>query len=144
MFGTENGTGKSMLNHLSCFNCTKVMNMALDMLSYHLFWHLYIATEDNLILYHCFQFCLIIRATSGIRYGTLIINLPGSVKGSQECFESVSGSLSHAIALLRDRIEEVKSTHTLIQSNMGNCPSHKAKHSHNHLDHHHQGSTKVR
>lgn len=80
------------------------------------------------------------RATSGIRYSTLIINLPGSVKGSQECLEGVAVSLSHAVALLRDRIAEVKSTHTLIQSNMGNCPSHKEKHSHRDHHHYHENS----
>ncbi|PNF38776.1 hypothetical protein B7P43_G12825, partial [Cryptotermes secundus] len=82
------------------------------------------------------------RATTGIRYSTLIINLPGSVKGSQECLESVAISLSHAVAVLRDRIAEVKSTHTLIQSNMGNCPSHRQKHSHQE-HHHYHGNSKV-
>jgi hypothetical protein len=50
--------------------------------------------------------------------------------------------LPHAVALLRDRIAEVKSTHKVIQSNMENFPGHKEQHAH-HDHHHHVGSTKV-
>lgn len=90
-------------------------------------------------------FILFIRAISGIRYNTLIINLPGSTKGSQECLESVAVSLPHAAALLRDRIVQVKSTHQLLQSNMGNCPGHKRQHTHHdEHHHHHHENTKVR
>jgi molybdenum cofactor synthesis domain-containing protein len=40
------------------------------------------------------------RGISGIRGKTLIINLPGSPKGAQECFEVIRPVLGHAIALL--------------------------------------------
>ncbi len=40
------------------------------------------------------------RGVCGIRNSTLIINLPGSVKGVEECFEVIWPVLKHAIALL--------------------------------------------
>lgn len=72
----------------------------------------------------------------------MIINLPGSTKGSQECLESVAVCLPHAVALLRDRIAEVKSAHKVIQSNVENLFGHKEQHAHHH-HHHHHGKTKV-
>lgn len=41
------------------------------------------------------------RAVCGIRGKTLIINLPGSTKGVEECFEVLRPVLGHAIRLLR-------------------------------------------
>ena len=41
------------------------------------------------------------RAIAGIRQTTLIINLPGSVKGVRECLTAVQPVLSHAIATLQ-------------------------------------------
>ena len=40
------------------------------------------------------------RAACGIRKGSIIINLPGSLKGSQECFQFVLPALPHAIDVL--------------------------------------------
>ena len=42
------------------------------------------------------------RAVSGIRYKTLIINLPGSPKGALENFRIVAPVLVHAVQLLED------------------------------------------
>jgi hypothetical protein len=59
----------------------------------------------------------------------------------------VAVSLSHAVALLRDKIEEVKSTHNLLVLNMGGCPSrkeHGGRNGHDHDRGPHHGSTKVR
>jgi molybdopterin adenylyltransferase len=42
------------------------------------------------------------RATSGIRGGTLIVNLPGSPKGAVENLKVILPVLEHAIALLSD------------------------------------------
>uniref|UniRef100_A0A286XRS2 Gephyrin n=1 Tax=Cavia porcellus TaxID=10141 RepID=A0A286XRS2_CAVPO len=50
------------------------------------------------------------RPVCGIRGKTLIINLPGSKKGSQECFQFILPALPHAIDLLRDAIVKVKET----------------------------------
>jgi molybdopterin adenylyltransferase len=41
------------------------------------------------------------RAVAGIRQSTLIINLPGSVKGVRECLSAVRPILAHAIETLK-------------------------------------------
>src|SRR5215510_256383 len=41
------------------------------------------------------------RAVSGIRGSTLIINLPGSVKGVRECLAAVRPILAHAVETLK-------------------------------------------
>lgn len=42
------------------------------------------------------------RAVAGVRYRTLIINLPGSPKGALENLEFVESALPHAVELLRE------------------------------------------
>uniref|UniRef100_A0A4W5JZ46 Gephyrin n=1 Tax=Hucho hucho TaxID=62062 RepID=A0A4W5JZ46_9TELE len=51
----------------------------------------------------------------GIRGKTLIINLPGSKKGSQECFQFILPALPHAIDLLRDAVVKVKEVHDALE-----------------------------
>lgn len=46
------------------------------------------------------EFAMLSRGVSGIRNGTLIINLPGSTKGVTECFDVVKAVLPHAIKLI--------------------------------------------
>ena len=41
------------------------------------------------------------RAVCGIRQSTLIINLPGSVKGVRECLTAVRPILAHAVETLK-------------------------------------------
>ncbi|TRY68018.1 hypothetical protein DNTS_014396 [Danionella cerebrum] len=48
------------------------------------------------------------RPVCGIRGKTLIINLPGSKKGSQECFQFILPALPHAIDLLREAVVRSK------------------------------------
>ncbi|XP_062862855.1 gephyrin a isoform X2 [Trichomycterus rosablanca] len=55
------------------------------------------------------------RPVCGIRGKTLIINLPGSKKGSQECFQFILPALPHAIDLLRDAIVKVKDVHDALE-----------------------------
>ncbi|XP_062295850.1 gephyrin a isoform X1 [Scomber scombrus] len=55
------------------------------------------------------------RPVCGIRGKTLIINLPGSKKGSQECFQFILPALPHAIDLLREALVQVKSTHAALE-----------------------------
>ncbi len=43
------------------------------------------------------------RAVAGIRTNTLIINLPGSVKGAQECLKAIASVLPHAVDLIEGR-----------------------------------------
>ena len=71
------------------------------------------------------------RATCGIRKKTVIINLPESLKGSQECLQFVLPALPHAIEVLRDS-PNVGVTHASMQgsayspvSTLHTCP-HKA------------------
>ncbi|HOV42350.1 MAG TPA: MogA/MoaB family molybdenum cofactor biosynthesis protein, partial [Syntrophothermus lipocalidus] len=46
------------------------------------------------------------RGISGIRKKTLIINLPGSVKGARESLEAVIPALDHALETLQGRANE--------------------------------------
>ncbi len=50
------------------------------------------------------------RAVAGIRRKTLIINLPGSPKGVQECLEVILPAIPHAIEVIRGEVEECAST----------------------------------
>ena len=45
------------------------------------------------------------RSVCGIRGNTLVINLPGSPKGVEECFEVISPVLHHAINLIAGNTE---------------------------------------
>jgi molybdenum cofactor synthesis domain-containing protein len=52
------------------------------------------------------------RAICGIRNKTLIINLPGSVRGALENFQVVVPALEHAIEIMRQKISDCQqSTH---------------------------------
>ena len=44
------------------------------------------------------------RPAAGIRGRTVIVNLPGSIKGSKECLEFVAPALPHAIDVLNDKV----------------------------------------
>lgn len=46
------------------------------------------------------KFAMLSRGVAGIRNGTLLINLPGSLKGVEECFEVISPIMEHAVELL--------------------------------------------
>ena len=46
------------------------------------------------------RFAMISRGVSGIRNGTLIINLPGSTKGVEQCFSVIAGILEHSVGLI--------------------------------------------
>jgi len=42
------------------------------------------------------------RGTAGTRGGCIVLNLPGSERGSIECLDAVIDALPHALALLAD------------------------------------------
>ncbi len=46
------------------------------------------------------------RAVAGIRSNTLIVNLPGSVKGIKESFAAIRHVLPHAIGTLTDQVHK--------------------------------------
>lgn len=103
------------------------------------------------------------RPICGIRKSTIIINLPGSSKGSQECFEFVLPALPHAFELVSNDVENVNQTHSKMQQtsspsidneealyatpirhgdssrytdrDSGNYSSHSHSHNHHHHDH---------
>ncbi|KAF6039312.1 cin [Bugula neritina] len=56
------------------------------------------------------------RAVCGVRCKTLIVNLPGSKKGSEECFTFLLPVLPHALHVLLDAKSQVKSTHQALQA----------------------------
>lgn len=73
----------------------------------------------NSILYESLKitkFASLSRATAGVRDNrTLILNLPGSKKGAEECLNIALPVIKHALALINDKKEEVKSDHVIIQ-----------------------------
>lgn len=46
------------------------------------------------------------RAKAGLRHKTLIINLPGSPKGVQECLQVVLPALEHGLAIMKGQATE--------------------------------------
>ncbi|XP_021365763.1 gephyrin-like isoform X2 [Mizuhopecten yessoensis] len=88
------------------------------------------------------------RLTCGTRGHTLVINLPGSTKGSEECFRFALPGIPHAVDLLRGRERSVKDTHAKLQAEGVVEPSKDYKYGDNlsHLDHahpkgHHHGGS---
>lgn len=51
------------------------------------------------------KFAILSRAMAGIRGASLIINLPGSSKGVEECFQSIEDVLPHALQILHGNTE---------------------------------------
>ncbi|XP_065883628.1 gephyrin-like isoform X2 [Dysidea avara] len=62
------------------------------------------------------------RPVCGIRKSTLIVNLPGSVKGSQECLRCILPALPHALDLLTSNTSAVATTHSTLASGQHKCP----------------------
>ena len=53
------------------------------------------------------KFAMLSRGVAGIRNSTLIVNLPGSLKGVGQCFDVISPILSHSTDLLRGETNHV-------------------------------------
>ncbi|XP_045479043.1 gephyrin [Harmonia axyridis] len=68
------------------------------------------------------EMAMLSRAVCGIRMKTLIINLPGSSKGSKECFGFVMNAIPHAVALINNDLENIVRAHRHIQGgDVGEC-----------------------
>ncbi|XP_005090817.2 gephyrin [Aplysia californica] len=74
------------------------------------------------------------RPVCGTRGCTLIINLPGSTKGSSECLQLVSAGIPHAVDLLRGHKPGVEKTHATLQAE-GIRSVHGGHHSHSQHSH---------
>lgn len=61
------------------------------------------------------KFAALSRSMCGIRGRTLILNLPGSSKGSQECFEKIAPLLPHALDQLKGNTKNIIADHLKIQ-----------------------------
>lgn len=73
----------------------------------------------NLIFKVCSQItplAALSRGACGVRGRSLIINLPGSKKAAQECFEAVIGIIKHAVDLIKDNKAGVSVLHREIQT----------------------------
>lgn len=86
------------------------------------------------------------RAVCGTRNETLIVNLPGSVKGSQECLQSIISAIPHAVSLMKGRVDDVKKVHNTLsaesakgshQGTLQNSHQQQHHHHHHHHSHHH-------
>eukprot|EP00112_Aurelia_sp_Birch-Aquarium-sp1_P018619 Seg4460.2 transcript_id=Seg4460.2/GoldUCD/mRNA.D3Y31 product=Gephyrin protein_id=Seg4460.2/GoldUCD/D3Y31 len=62
------------------------------------------------------KLAMLSRPVCGVRNKTLIINLPGSPKGAQECFDFVLPALPHALDLLGENLQVVKRLHQMMQA----------------------------
>ncbi|CAC5394142.1 GPHN [Mytilus coruscus] len=62
------------------------------------------------------KLAMLSRLVCGSRGQSLIINLPGSVKGSEECFRFALPGITHAVDLLKDNSSQIQQTHTHLQS----------------------------
>lgn len=51
------------------------------------------------------KMAMLSRAVCGVRNNTLIINLPGSPRGVEECFKVISPVLTHAVALISGKTD---------------------------------------
>lgn len=58
------------------------------------------------------------RAICGVRNKTLIVNLPGSQKGSTECFGFIKTVIPHAVSLICNNTTQVAKAHTEIQGSV--------------------------
>lgn len=54
----------------------------------------------------------LIRAVSGIRKNTLIINFPGSKKAVSECFGAISDIIPHAVEVICNNLPRVRCVHS--------------------------------
>ncbi|KAK7079432.1 hypothetical protein SK128_007137 [Halocaridina rubra] len=90
------------------------------------------------------------RPVCGILVRTLIVTLPGSKKGSEECLRFIAPGIRHAVDLLVGRVSQVQKTHAELQtqgvahhqgrSDSLHChhkPLHDPHHQHHHETHHH-------
>lgn len=66
------------------------------------------------------KFAALSRSVCGIRGRSLILNLPGSSKGSQECFEKIAPLLPHALDQLKGNSKNIIADHLKIQDGVDN------------------------
>lgn len=62
------------------------------------------------------NFAALSRAVCGIRGASLIVNMPGSKKAVEECFEAIKDVIPHAIDLVTGEDKGVAFTHRVVQN----------------------------
>ncbi|XP_071163721.1 gephyrin-like isoform X4 [Mytilus edulis] len=92
------------------------------------------------------KLAMLSRLVCGSRGQSLIINLPGSVKGSEECFRFALPGITHAVDLLKDNSSKIQQTHSHLQSEGVHQDTkqlksghHKNEHRYHGENHHHHG-----
>lgn len=63
------------------------------------------------------KFAALSRAVCGIRDSSLVINLPGSKKAVEECFDAIRDIVPHAVELIVGEMDSASQTHRAIQIN---------------------------
>ncbi|KAF2351801.1 MoaB/Mog domain [Trinorchestia longiramus] len=88
-------------------------------------------------------FAALARPVCGIRNKSLIVTLPGSCKGSEECLRCIACVLPHALDLINNKVRKLSATHEALQSipvvkpESKSSPSYQEQNKHHHAHHHH-------
>lgn len=70
----------------------------------------------SLVSFQKTKFAALSRAVCGIRQSSLIVNMPGSRKAVEECFEPIRDVIPHAIELIVGETKGIAETHRILQS----------------------------
>lgn len=75
-----------------------------------------LALAMSLVSFKKTNFAALSRAVCGIRGASLIVNMPGSKKAVEECFEGIRDIIPHAIDLITGEHKGVTFTHRVVQN----------------------------
>lgn len=82
----------------------------------------------SLVSFQKTKFAALSRAVCGIRNASLIINMPGSKKAVEECFDAVRDVVQHAVDLIIGEVKCVRETHRVVQMTNDPIAPEKALH----------------
>lgn len=84
----------------------------------------------SLVSFQKTKFAALSRAVCGIRDSSLVINLPGSKKAVEECFDAIRDVVPHAVELIVGEVESASQTHRVIQTKQRPIAMNRAVHVH--------------